>query len=47
VFDGVGGAVTLDLWSDGYRKINYFSVKTHCIANGKLEDRFMHKRIAQ
>jgi hypothetical protein len=26
VFSGVSGAITLDLWSDVYRKINYLGV---------------------
>jgi hypothetical protein len=38
VFSGVSGAITLDLWSDVYRKINYLGVIAHYIANGKLED---------
>jgi hypothetical protein len=40
----VGGAITLDLWSDVYRKINYLGVIVHYVANGKLKDRVLCTR---
>lgn len=44
VFSDIGGGITLDLWSDSYRKINYMGVTVHYIVNGKLEERVLCTR---
>lgn len=45
VFRKVGGALTVDLWTDSYRKMNYMGVTAHYINyEGKLEDRVLCTR---